>query len=948
MSDTNEAVTNCYDNQFKDAQRIYRHICSGSHYTMFIAYLQSGKTGTYLELAMQMLKQNKVEKVYIICGCSEKDLREQLKRDIQECMTTYSDDEIDAAVANTSNEEAFKMFCQQKFVKQVSQKVEIIWGNDLSTRNLNDNELRQTKLIIWDEVHYAEQHGNRPAMWWKRNRLYELLHATNEEIAKDPMLNSTYLLTVSATPSAQLFNDNMNAPTEEEVPMEPTSSSDSEGDDINENALLPEELQALPEEKRHLRVVSIADPAYYGILHYFRNGQIEVAPHIGSPQFYDRVISPWIHNRRWVIIRVNNKKNKEKYHAILEQLSTEHGLGNVQYYNSSPDARFELSQFEHPPARTTIVVVDELLRMGHVLHKTYVGAVVETAKSSNATTILQSLPGRMCGYPGDEDWTDKKIFVPQKVIAQMEAYAHDIETIVSSTTMSVQTSRGGTINYHPTVPFVITPQMLNELSASDNESNDDDESSDVDSDPNWVPSLLGESILELVQDNANESEFDAILLDIANLIVNHSDRFKSHQRENWDTFLQQIRTYIAAAESTPPGETVNPRPRVRLFKRDTNRGEDTYKTEFPKLWKSVDDATKYCTLSNYYYKKGTDIPHPFVMGVVFPGYSRLEDCTSLKAGSLFIHGCTDIGQPINIAQHIVSAESKTGSEVWNPYGHGPDYVMSGGGGGGRGTSASSRRGIKRSATEEPPLDYEGTGGLTIELSMETRTNPEQMKKELKEQIRVIKNTGKAQCIRNIMFNKDCFHFKKWNVSCRGSITDILEELKQEESVDIEIHHKMKSIPSYARLEGSTNRANFTKRWKQGNMENAELGHILGLQVIPLTPPRVSTASLLVSLCDGLNSSRSLGVLCDLYEIDRIELTTSVIEELEQAEAWCLCVEKVKALRGHSCNMVQNKANAIVKKWKNAYKRHLEEGQTNTIPTLVSNSSEQDMHEEMTV
>jgi hypothetical protein len=814
-------ATNCYPNQFIDAGRIYQHFCNGgSHYATFIAALQSGKTGTYLELAVQMLRQKKVDKVYIISGCCEIELRDQLKRDINKCIRTYSDEELHAAL-DTSNETALQMLRQNKLEKLVSQQVEIIWGDNLGTRDLTEAERHQTKLIIWDECHYAEHHDNRPALWWKRNGIYNLLHVSTDDIAADPVLNSTYLLTVSATPSAQLFNDNKRTAVPESS-TESTTDSDVEATDATGAVLSPEELQHLrAATQRHPQVVYTPSEAYYGVRRYLKNGQIEEAPTIGSTQFCDRFVTPFINQRKWLVIRVNNTKNKKEQHTYLENLSNEAQLGDVQYYDRSKRANFELSDFEQPPERTTIVVIDGLLRMGHVLPKTHVGAVMETATSSNATTILQGLLGRMCGYPGEDDWSDKKIFVPQKVISEINAYAANIKAIVSSTTMKVQTSREKKCEFHPTVPFVLTPQMLNEFdSSADGPVNDD------------IEFALGDAILDLVNGESNRTDFIGLMPRVAGIILQKSDQLMTKQRDNAQTFLQQVRTFHEEALQKREHAT---EPALRLFQ--NRNGKDSYDVEFPKVWKSVDDPDEYCTMQNNYYFR-TDrgkpyTPYPFVMGVVFPGYSLLNDCEGLEAGSLIIQGCTDIGQTMNVPRRIIHAESKTGSEVWNPDGHGQDDRTSAGGGGG---GSSSGRGTKRPATDEPEPDFDRMGGgLTIELPQDTRTNPVRMQIELRKQIQLIKGSGQPQCIRNILFNKAAFGWVNWRKTRRGAITDICTNLEQDESVVLVVHPSLKNLPAYKRTPNK-HRRKFTQSWKNGVKPTTDEAHIFALEVIPPTPP----------------------------------------------------------------------------------------------------------------
>lgn len=817
-------ATNCYPNQFIHAEYIYQHFCQGSHYATFIAWMQSGKTGTYLELVAQMLRKKMVEKVYIICGCNEKELCDQLKQAKADCIGDVDFRRDINAIRNDASLNAVQriskineLYNQDDLKTQVSNQVEVIWSDDLKPgkRDLTEAERHQTKLIIWDESHYAEQHNNLPALWWKRNGIYRLLHASKDDIAADPVLNSTYLLTVSATPSAQLFNDNKHTAVQESS-TESTTDSDAEATDANRATLSAEELQHLRDAtERHPRVVYTPPDTYYGVRRYLENEQIEEAPTIGSTQFRDRFVTPFINQRKWLVIRVNSTKNKKKQHAYLERLSNEAQLGAVQYYDRSSKANFELSHFEQLPERTTIVVIDGLLRMGHVLPKTHVGAVMETATSSNATTILQGLLGRMCGYPGEDDWSDKKIFVPRKVIPEIEAYAANIEAIVSSTTMKVQTSREKKCECHPIVPFVLTPQMLNEYdSSADGLSNDDDEFA------------LGEVINNLVNDGeSNRTDFIGLMPRVAGIILQKSDQWMTTQRDNAQTFLQQVRTFHEEAVQKREHAT---EPALRLFQ--NCNGKDTYEKEFPKIWNCVDKPDEYCTMQNNYYFR-TDrgepyTPYPFVMGVVFPGYNLLNDCEGLEAGSLIIQGCTDIGQTINVPRRITHAESRTGSEVWNPDGQNNCTSADGGG-------SSSGRVTKRPATDEPEPDFERMGGLTIELPQDTRTDPVRMQIELRKQIQLIKGIGQPQYIRSILFNKTAFGWVNWRKNRRGIITDICTNLERDESVVLVVHPNLKNIPAYKRTP-SNHRRKFTQSWKNGVKPTTDEEYIFALEVIP--PP----------------------------------------------------------------------------------------------------------------
>ena len=69
-----------YDNQINTGREIISKFSTAS-WVMFIALLQSGKTGTYMFTAFEMFREKKIKKILIICGNSETELKEQVKGD---------------------------------------------------------------------------------------------------------------------------------------------------------------------------------------------------------------------------------------------------------------------------------------------------------------------------------------------------------------------------------------------------------------------------------------------------------------------------------------------------------------------------------------------------------------------------------------------------------------------------------------------------------------------------------------------------------------------------------------------------------------------------------------------------------------------------------------------------------------------------------------------------
>ena len=58
-------------------------------FSVLLAQMQSGKTGTYLYVAFEMVRLRLVKNVYIICGSSDTSLRSQAMKDLKENFKSF-------------------------------------------------------------------------------------------------------------------------------------------------------------------------------------------------------------------------------------------------------------------------------------------------------------------------------------------------------------------------------------------------------------------------------------------------------------------------------------------------------------------------------------------------------------------------------------------------------------------------------------------------------------------------------------------------------------------------------------------------------------------------------------------------------------------------------------------------------------------------------------------
>jgi hypothetical protein len=85
----------------------------------------------------------------------------------------------------------------------------------------------------------------------------------------------------------------------------------------------------------------------------------------------------------------------------IEKKARSHGFEDVLYYDSKSKKTGgvqDCSIFKQKPTKRTLILINGFLRMGKVLPKEHVFAVIDTSDKSNTDTLLQGLLGRICGY----------------------------------------------------------------------------------------------------------------------------------------------------------------------------------------------------------------------------------------------------------------------------------------------------------------------------------------------------------------------------------------------------------------------------------------------------------------------------------------------------------------------------------------------------------------------
>ena len=169
-----------YENQRVASEELLAHLTNRERWLVLLAQAQSGKSGTYLNLAIESVESGLYEQVIIITGVDDISLYEQVNKNIEEVL-------------------------EQKYpstlkYKQMKQKIKHLKPSELKRAVVSNNT-----LIIHDESHYAQSTMNRPYKFFKTIGLDGcLLSEHNTRILDE---KNIAILSVSATPFSELIQN---------------------------------------------------------------------------------------------------------------------------------------------------------------------------------------------------------------------------------------------------------------------------------------------------------------------------------------------------------------------------------------------------------------------------------------------------------------------------------------------------------------------------------------------------------------------------------------------------------------------------------------------------------------------------------------------------------------------------------------------------------------------
>lgn len=372
------AMSIFHQNQKEAASGIINGFLNRQPFTVLLAQMQSGKSGTYLFTAFEMVRLGMVDHFCIICGSSDISLREQVKVTLKDAALVFSESLGDWEKDRISRASLGVFFSQDmKKAPKIDEKT----------------------LIIHDESHMAQSRNNIPLKFYKRNKLDQALFGDFSQLRE----KNNYILGVSATPFSELVSN-------KKVKLQ---------DWTDEEANL---LDGISLDTKNFFMMEPGQ-GYIGISDLIRSGSIMFEAENIKPDDCSHVSSVLRDNfhkysKKYIIIRTHRAQADAD---MVMTISSSLGYKYVSIFGGSGSG-INIADLENEPEHSTIVHICGRFRMGQVVPKRHIGMVYEQSKNPKADTTLQGLVGRMCGYRIEGAQTDIDIYVSPQSEGSIRIY----------------------------------------------------------------------------------------------------------------------------------------------------------------------------------------------------------------------------------------------------------------------------------------------------------------------------------------------------------------------------------------------------------------------------------------------------------------------------------------------------------------------------------------------
>ncbi len=404
-----------YPNQMDAARNIITAYKAGISYSLLIAPMQSGKSGTFHCVARLMLEEGLVDTVYILSGCAETVLKFQAEQD------------------------AIKY--NNKYV--ISGAMSIHFHGDMMSM-LRKNKYISTERTLWivDESHMVQGRGQKVDQFYKHHGVGA--YGTTD----DMIINEMYFLSVSATPYSELsaihYNESKLKHVEELVPGPNYFGVENYwyGNYIKET------FDIMAEKDRFLDILRAKGNAYNLIRLTNRKGT-------SDDNTYTAFVKKICTEAGFRVVFCTSDSSEVQIAVTREE--------QVKYETEYC--------MEDVPDVPTVVILKGRLRAGKVVPKEHIGIVWENSKEPNVDTIFQSLVGRMCGYIADQP-NKPDIYLPRQFMEETETiikaspvgrFILGGKEFVPSKATNMRSSRMPSVeecNTFPTVPIKIDREVM--------------------------------------------------------------------------------------------------------------------------------------------------------------------------------------------------------------------------------------------------------------------------------------------------------------------------------------------------------------------------------------------------------------------------------------------------------------------------------------------------------
>lgn len=345
-----------YDNQIVAAKEVIDHFVAGRRYVLLSAQMQSGKTGCSLYVACKMLIDGDIENVFIISGSHETVLRKQWVEEIPKHLYSY-------CMENDITDE--------DLIREYSER---LMSNVFFRQDLANNLERFTEkyLILWDESHYAMQEKQKLISFFTEVGIEQALKGDISCLEE----KNSYVLSITATRGA------------EQSRKIGANEGEQKVDCWGTVVLHPGEGYRGVEEIKAKNLIMPSVPINEENIEVFRS-----------------IIAKYAGQKKYIIVRTSEVR-EEIIEQILAGGNPDDPLFDIVRFNMETKNTKKKgvapvtveSLGRRPPARLTLFLVRQMLRMGKQLPKKNICAVYEHADKQNYDTALQSLLGRTCGY----------------------------------------------------------------------------------------------------------------------------------------------------------------------------------------------------------------------------------------------------------------------------------------------------------------------------------------------------------------------------------------------------------------------------------------------------------------------------------------------------------------------------------------------------------------------